>query len=322
MSYQGGSDGDYISGSFSSPIYDYPITVVMWVKKTAAQWAGTTANYALTFYDGTNPTNDKNSIRLIGNNSQADSFEAQSVDNTPAYNGDRFVFSDGSYDDIWVCVGGVFTSDTLREAFVEGIGNGGATQSRSLTNLLDGLKIGGDGKAETDTWNGLLAEVAIFNVALSDSQMLEFQTSAETGPNPSTVDPTNCIGYWPLSVSQATHADQSGNGGPTLTVQSGMPYSSDHPNISNPVSETVTQSLVNLSGVAQSTLSSVSWAWFDQDIAVLNAPTDKGSTETTDSSGEIIISLSNTTLTTGQTGTLILYDSTGSKIGAYRVPID
>jgi hypothetical protein len=88
------------------------------------------------------------------------------------------------------------------------------------------------------------------------------------------------------------------------------------------MAETVTIDLVNRTGNPQSSLSSVSWAWFDEDVGALNAPTDKGSTEATDSSGEMILNLTSTTLTTGQTGTLVLYDSTGGKIGAYRAQID
>jgi hypothetical protein len=87
-------------------------------------------------------------------------------------------------------------------------------------------------------------------------------------------------------------------------------------------SETVTIDLVSKTGNPQSSLSSVSWAWFDEDIGALNAPTDKGSAEVSDSSGQMILDLPGTSLTTGQTGTLILYDSTGSKIGTYRVEID
>lgn len=85
---------------------------------------------------------------------------------------------------------------------------------------------------------------------------------------------------------------------------------------------TVTVQLVNKIGANQGNLSAVSWAWFDQDVNALVAPTDKGSTETTDSSAEMVITLTGTTLTSGQTGTLVLYDSTGGKLGAYRVPVD
>ena len=85
---------------------------------------------------------------------------------------------------------------------------------------------------------------------------------------------------------------------------------------------TVTVQLVNKIGANQVSLSAVSWAWFDQDVGTLGAPTDKGSTETTDTGGEMVITLTGTALTTGQTGTLVLYDSTGGKLGAYRVPVD
>jgi hypothetical protein len=85
---------------------------------------------------------------------------------------------------------------------------------------------------------------------------------------------------------------------------------------------TVTIDLVDNNGDPQASLSAVSWAWFDEDVGVLNAPTDKGSTEVTDSSGELILNLSVSTLTSGQTGTLVLYDSTGSKLGAFRLQVD
>jgi hypothetical protein len=54
---------------------------------------------------------------------------------------------------------------------------------------------------------------------------------AETGVPPNSIAPNDCIGYWPLDTDQANHADQSGNGGPTLAVQSDAPFSSDHPTI-------------------------------------------------------------------------------------------
>lgn len=85
---------------------------------------------------------------------------------------------------------------------------------------------------------------------------------------------------------------------------------------------TVTIDLVNKTGTAQASLSSVSWAWFDEDVGALNAPTDQGSAETTDGSGEMVITLTVSSLTSGQTGTLVLYDSTGGKVGAYRVEVD
>ena len=81
--------------------------------------------------------------------------------------------------------------------------------------------------------------------------------------------------------------------------------------------------LVSLQGSPKSSLTGLKWAWFDQpDPANFNAPTDKGSAEVTDSGGTLDLTLSNTTLTTGQTGLLVLKDDTNGLIGAYRLTID
>ena len=74
-------------------------------------------------------------------------------------------------------------------------------------------------------------------------------------------------------------------------------------------------------GAAQSDLSGLSWAWFDEDVGVFNAPTAQGAIETSDSGGVSSIDTTGTTLTAGQTGTLVLYDSTSEKFGAYRAII-
>ncbi len=75
-------------------------------------------------------------------------------------------------------------------------------------------------------------------------------------------------------------------------------------------------------GAAQASLSAVSWAWFDEAPGSLDAPTDKGSVETTDGSGSMTLSMPSSSLTSGQVGTLILYDSTGDKWAAHRVAVD
>lgn len=75
----------------------------------------------------------------------------------------------------------------------------------------------------------------------------------------------------------------------------------------------VTITLVNESGTAQSGLSSLKWAWFDEVTPNLfNAPTDQGSAESTDGSGVLTIPLPNTTKTSGQTGWLIVTNSDGT----------
>jgi hypothetical protein len=81
--------------------------------------------------------------------------------------------------------------------------------------------------------------------------------------------------------------------------------------------------LVNFSNVAQASLTSLKWDWFDQpDPKDMTAPTDQGTTEITDSSGNITISMPSSTLTSGQTGFLTLRDASNNYIGGYRLDVD
>ena len=80
--------------------------------------------------------------------------------------------------------------------------------------------------------------------------------------------------------------------------------------------------LVDDAGTPLSNLTGLSWAWFDQsttDSAV--APTDKGTGETTDSSGILNIDIPNSTLTSGQTGMLALMNSSGRIYAWYRITL-
>ena len=75
----------------------------------------------------------------------------------------------------------------------------------------------------------------------------------------------------------------------------------------------ITITLVNESGTAQSSLSSLKWAWFDQITPNLfTAPTDQGSAEVTDGSGVLTISLPGSSKTSGQVGWLIVTNSDGT----------
>ncbi len=84
---------------------------------------------------------------------------------------------------------------------------------------------------------------------------------------------------------------------------------------------TATVTLIDKTGSPQANLSDLRWAWFDEDVGALNAPTDQGITETTDGSGVMIVTLSVSALTSGQTGTLMLR-SLSSETMVYRVAVD
>lgn len=119
-------------------------------------------------------------------------------------------------------------------------------------------------------------------------------------------------------------------GSPTLPTrrswvsESSPFYPSQHPElvvVYSSATPAVTATFANNYGVSQPNLSAIQWAWFDQDIGALSAPTAQGSVETTDGSGAFSVDVTGTALTSGQTGTLVLYDSSGGKYGAYRAVI-
>ena len=80
--------------------------------------------------------------------------------------------------------------------------------------------------------------------------------------------------------------------------------------------------LVDVLGNALANLTGIKWAWFDSaDPNTFAAPTDKGNAETTDGNGLLEITLTNTTLTAGQTGTLVLFLNSGTDYASFRITL-
>jgi hypothetical protein len=80
--------------------------------------------------------------------------------------------------------------------------------------------------------------------------------------------------------------------------------------------------LVDAAGTALPNLTGLSWAWFDESTPdAATAPVNQGTGEITDGAGEFSVQLTNTTLTSGQTGMLALMDSTGYIYAWYRITL-
>ena len=80
--------------------------------------------------------------------------------------------------------------------------------------------------------------------------------------------------------------------------------------------------LVERDGTARTSLTNISWAWFDgTDPSTFVAPTDKGSTGTTDTSGFFTQSLTSSTLNPGQSGTLVLLSSDNLDTSAFILEV-
>jgi hypothetical protein len=231
MSYDTSANSDKITGSFSSPL-TYPFSIVAWTKKTAAQWADTTDDKLVHMQD--EGASGLNHTHGIINKGVADNVSAASWNASAARVQADEPFTDGTYDSKWVCVIGIWAAADDRRIYIEEYANEGLGTSSTSANLPDNIAVGGAVSSSFQQWNGLVAEVAVFDKALTESEINALQTSEGAGPPPNSVASSNCIGYWSLDTDQGTHSDESGNGGPTLTVESSAPFSSDHPTISLP----------------------------------------------------------------------------------------
>jgi hypothetical protein len=80
--------------------------------------------------------------------------------------------------------------------------------------------------------------------------------------------------------------------------------------------------LVTRTGSELSSLTLISWAWFDEsDPNALTSPTDQGQTEVTDADGLLEIDLPGSSLTDGQTGSLVLRSDDGVRLGYYNLAV-
>lgn len=226
MSYLFDGSGDYLDGTFSST-FTVPISIVCWIRCTSGTWGQTSKNWVAIFSD--NFDDNDNSLTLSISVGTAD--EVTATSRTASDNNASELHADGQYDDEWVMIAGVFTNNSLREIYVEDFANvGDATGTRDVGSI-DSFRIGAN-MTESSGMPGFIAEIAVFNVALTEGQIDALQTATGAsagGPAPNTVNSANCIGYWSLDTDQANHPDQSvGGAGPTLVVTSAI-FDSEHP---------------------------------------------------------------------------------------------
>jgi len=92
-------------------------------------------------------------------------------------------------------------------------------------------------------------------------------------------------------------------------------------NVGTPAAVSISINLIDISSTAQASLTGLRWAWYDStDENALGTPTDTGVNESTTAAGLLEIDLPNSALTAGQTGTLVIGDTTGRK-AAYNVTV-
>lgn len=95
----------------------------------------------------------------------------------------------------WHHAAGVFASNSSRRAFIDGIGGTAETTTRlvgTVTNTRIGVTVGGG--VRTQYTNGRIAEVGIWNAALTDAEI----SSLAKGIKPTEISPDNLVFYAPL----------------------------------------------------------------------------------------------------------------------------
>jgi len=224
VSYDFNAGSRYLHGTFSAT-KDVPLTIVAWIKCSAASWANTSKEWAVFFSDGTTAE----SYSLAKSVGTADEVTAVSRTGDSDDNASE-THPDTTYDDTWVMIVGVFTSDSLRDVYVENSNETSQAIGARNVSLVDEFRIGANNSGFSN-FEGLIAEVAVFDVALTQGQIDALQTGPESGIPPADVAPDDCIGYWSLDTDQASHTDESsGAAGPTLTVTNAV-FNADHPTI-------------------------------------------------------------------------------------------
>jgi hypothetical protein len=197
-----------------------PITMAIWVKRSATLWAETSEDCAFILGDAS-ASND-NSHRISCCNGAADKVSAISDDGT------SFVatqnWTSPSLDDVWIPLIGVFISNSNRWIYFDGDDYSDQnTSTASMGNSSRYIRIGNN-LTTFLPFNAHVSDACIWDGELSAANIALLRSGAsasETGPRPDSIDPTNVVGYWSLRADgsePASWPDESGNGGPTLTM--------------------------------------------------------------------------------------------------------
>lgn len=219
MSYAFDGSNDTMSGTFASTYAD-PITLAMFIKVAAHPLATDTI-----FTLGNSNSVDSDNYQLRTNTTD-NQWRASTVTSTPAFiNAVVTVDIDG----VWAGYVGVFTNGSLRDIYVQAIGNTNqntTAASPAITDALQFIRVGENMAGTNDFGPGNLAELAIWNAALTTQEITDYLA----GRSATEIAPSNLIGYWPLSASNATQANEGIDAGGDLTV-TGATFDADHPTI-------------------------------------------------------------------------------------------
>jgi len=214
MSYSFDGANDTMTGTFTSTYNGHPVTMGCFLKVTTHPVA---TDRFVSFGNNSGSQNDSHTLQ---SSTVDDRWWATSQDTTGA----DAVVSSVNIDGVWAGYVGRFTNATLRDLYVQAFGNTGQnTTSKAVANAMQFIRLG-EGFGGSQDYTGKLAEVAIWNSALSDGDI----TLYLGGQAASTIAAASLIGYWDLATNNATQANAGLDAGGDLTV-TGATFDSDHP---------------------------------------------------------------------------------------------
>jgi Concanavalin A-like lectin/glucanases superfamily len=269
-SNNGTTTNRYSTTSFSGVPTATPLTIACWFNP-----ANLTSNQNLVFVT---TATDSDYFGLIwdGANANAQGDNVVLATTAGAPGGDSFgVSPTGGTASAWNHAAAVFTSATSRTAYLNGAGGSANTLSRTPASLA---KIYIASFATFSPLNGAMAEVGIWNVALSAADILMLSK----GLSPLAVQPDKLVRYWPLYGRAAVEYDLIG--GTTLT-ETGSMVQAAHPLILRPRTQSpprvtpLAASALNVTG-AQTTSATTQTGTIAVIGAVTGAQTTLAATQT------------------------------------------
>ncbi len=139
--------------------------------------------------------------------------------------------TDGTHDDNWLPIVYKSVNATDRSIYVNTFANSNNdTNSRDAGSLLNLITLGESSSAISDFTAGLMAEIAMWDVALSEADI----TSYLAGNAASGINASNLIGYWPLDTDNSTQTNEGVDTAGDLTVTAAT-FDADHPIITGNV---------------------------------------------------------------------------------------
>lgn len=213
------------SDAITAQITAYPFTLAIWFRPV-----GVSGNFCLLSFGDVGGTAQWLRIQQDNTTLSCSVRNPTTVNSTPTVN----TCDAGN----WHHACGVFRAANDWEIFLNGdtVNSGVNTSSMAMPSNLDRTGIGTLIRStNTNFFNGLLAYAAIWNVALSDAEVI----GLAGGDNPLAVQNANLVGYWPLTSNASPEPDDKNDYDMTV---SGATYSSENPSVDAPPSgaETIT----------------------------------------------------------------------------------